>query len=115
MPEPQATGTAPVAIRLDAVTVRYGEHAPVVRDVDLAVEPGTTTALLGPSGCGKTTLLRAIAGLERPSGGTVRLGDRIVSGPDVWVAPEHWRLAEEAESRRRLSGIAGVVREAPRT
>jgi iron(III) transport system ATP-binding protein len=83
---------APVAITLDAVTVRYGGHAPVVRDVDLVVEPGTTTALLGPSGCGKTTLLRSIAGLERPSGGTIRLGDRLVSGPDVWVAPERRRV-----------------------
>jgi iron(III) transport system ATP-binding protein len=90
--DPRTPSTTPVAIELAAVTVRYGDHAPVVRDVDLVVEPGTTTALLGPSGCGKTTLLRAIAGLERPSAGMVRLGDRVVSGPDVWVPSERRRV-----------------------
>ena len=42
--------------------------------VDLVVAPGGFTVLIGPSGCGKTTLLRSIAGLESPSGGTVRIG-----------------------------------------
>jgi iron(III) transport system ATP-binding protein len=88
----QAPDAASVAIELTTVTVCYGDAAPVVRDVDLVVEPGTTTALLGPSGCGKTTLLRAIAGLERPSGGTVRVGDRVVSGPGVWIASERRRV-----------------------
>jgi len=40
-------------------------------DVDLTVEPGRFVVLVGPSGCGKTTLLRMIAGLDRPSSGTV--------------------------------------------
>lgn len=67
-----------------------------MRDLSLQVEPGESVALLGPSGCGKTTLLRLIAGLERPHAGTIQLGDRFVSGPPgrggTWVAPEARRV-----------------------
>jgi iron(III) transport system ATP-binding protein len=52
-----------------------------VRDVSFEVAEGEFFALLGPSGCGKTTTLRCIAGLERPSSGTIRLnGDPVVEG-----------------------------------
>ena len=44
-------------------------------DVDLDVEAGDFVSLIGPSGCGKTTLLRIIADLERPTGGTIRIND----------------------------------------
>ena len=67
-----------------------------VQDLSLHVAPGESVALLGPSGCGKTTLLRLIAGLERPLAGTIQLGDRFVSGPSgrggTWVAPESRRV-----------------------
>jgi iron(III) transport system ATP-binding protein len=56
--------------------------------VDLSLSPGETLALLGPSGCGKTTLLRALAGLERPDGGTIEIGGRLVDGPGVSMPPE---------------------------
>src|SRR5690606_10276678 len=58
------------------------------RGIDLVVGAGERVALLGPSGCGKTTLLRVIAGLERPSAGTVSVGGRVVAGPATWVPPE---------------------------
>lgn len=45
-----------------------------LRDVSLACDAGSFTALIGPSGCGKSTLLRIIAGLERPDAGTARIG-----------------------------------------
>jgi iron(III) transport system ATP-binding protein len=64
----------------------------VLRGIDLTVRPGTVVALLGPSGCGKTTLLRAIAGLERPLAGEIRIGGRLVSGPGTQVAPEDRRV-----------------------
>lgn len=59
-----------------------------VDDVSLAVRPGETVCLLGHSGCGKTTLLRMVAGLERPTSGKVILDGREVAGPGVFVPPE---------------------------
>ena len=59
-----------------------------VDGVSLAVPSGAFLALLGPSGCGKTTLLRLIAGLERPDGGRIVIGDRIVAEAGRFVPPE---------------------------
>jgi len=61
--------------------------------VDLAVAPGALTAVLGPSGCGKTTLLRCLAGFERPDAGTIRVDGRTVAGPAVHVPPHRRRIA----------------------
>ncbi len=61
---------------------------PVLRGLDLVVEPGTLTAVLGPSGCGKTTLLRVIAGFERAEQGEVMLGGTTLENEHVNVAPE---------------------------
>ena len=57
---------------------RFGKVR-AVDGVDLATREGEFLVLLGPSGCGKTTLLRMIAGLERPSGGEVLIDDRVVN------------------------------------
>jgi len=54
------------------------EH--VVSDVNLEVEDGEFVVLVGPSGCGKSTTLRMIAGLEQMTGGTIRIGDKVVNG-----------------------------------
>ncbi len=51
----------------------------VLKDIDLDVKSGEFIALVGPSGCGKSTLLAIIAGLEKASGGTISIGDRVVT------------------------------------
>ncbi len=64
----------------------------VLAGIDLSVPSGSLAAVLGPSGCGKTTLLRIVAGFERPDGGSVELAGRTVAGPSVDVPPEKRRI-----------------------
>jgi iron(III) transport system ATP-binding protein len=79
--------TDPV-ISLDGVTVRYGDVA-AIEGLTLEIDEGSLVALVGPSGCGKTTALRAIAGFEQPTAGTIAIRGEVVSGRHVMVAPEH--------------------------
>lgn len=67
------------------VSKAFGRTA-VLREVSFAVEAGEILCLLGPSGCGKTTLLRIVAGLERPDSGHVRF-----EGQDLAGVPVHRR------------------------
>lgn len=57
-----------------------GEPFTAIRNVSLTVEPGQFCAIVGPTGCGKSTTLAQVSGLERPSGGSVRVGGQIVDG-----------------------------------
>jgi len=57
-----------------------------LRDLTFTVDNGDLVCLVGPSGCGKTTLLRCIAGLLDPSGGTISLDGHEVSGPPPGLA-----------------------------
>lgn len=52
---------------------------PILDNVDLEILPGEIIALLGPSGCGKTTMLRAIAGLQRPTAGEIVVGGQVMN------------------------------------
>ena len=78
------------ALEIDGVSKYYGDF-PALRDIAFRVTPGSTVALLGRNGAGKTTLLRIIAGLTKPTQGSVRL------------------LGEEVrrESARRRIGVLG--------
>jgi iron(III) transport system ATP-binding protein len=60
-------------IEVDRLEVRYGA-VPAVCGVSFSVMAAEQLTLLGPSGCGKTTTLRAIAGLEQPASGEIRIG-----------------------------------------
>jgi iron(III) transport system ATP-binding protein len=63
-----------------------------VDGVTLDVRTGEIFGVLGPSGCGKTTLLRLIAGFERPETGSVTVGGALVAGDGTWVPPERRRI-----------------------
>lgn len=68
------------------------EGEQVLREIGLTVEKSSSVILLGPSGCGKTTLLRTIAGLERPDSGTISLGDRTLTDRDTSIPPERRKI-----------------------
>jgi spermidine/putrescine transport system ATP-binding protein len=81
-PRDDSTAASP-AIELVGVHKDYlshGERVQAVRPVHLAIAQGEFFSLLGPSGCGKTTTMRMIAGFEEPTGGTVFLDGRDVTG-----------------------------------
>jgi heme exporter protein A len=78
------------ALEIDDVWKYYGDF-PALRSVGLNIAPGSALALLGRNGAGKTTLLRIIAGLSKPSRGTVKI---------------HGSEAREQATRRRI-GILG--------
>ena len=75
-------------IRLDEVTKRYdNDAAPAVDGVSMQIAPGEAVAVMGPSGSGKSTLLNMIAGLDRPTSGTVTVaGERIDRLSETGVA-----------------------------
>ena len=73
----------PVAVGIAGLSKRFG-HVVAVQNVSIDIERGSFVSLLGPSGCGKTTVLRAIAGLERPDEGSIRIGDEVVNDLPVW-------------------------------
>ena len=64
-------GAAIAASSLDLVFQTNDGPVHALSDVDLEVAPGEFVSFIGPSGCGKTTLLRVIADLEQPTGGTI--------------------------------------------
>ncbi|MFF9765761.1 ABC transporter ATP-binding protein [Streptomyces sp. NPDC014636] len=61
-----------VVVRLDDVHKEYGD-AKALDGIDLEIRAGEAVAVMGPSGCGKSTLLNMVAGLDRPTSGTVQI------------------------------------------
>ncbi|MCS7478601.1 ABC transporter ATP-binding protein [Umezawaea endophytica] len=84
-------------IELHAVSREYGEGPPALDRVSFSVRPGEAVAVLGPSGSGKSTLLNLVAGLDRPSAGTVTVDGVRVDG-----------LGEAASARYRRAKIGMV-------
>ena len=73
-------------LRLDGLTKTFGSFT-AVDGVSLDVPSGSFFALLGPSGCGKTTTLRMVAGLDRPTGGRILLGDEDITDARPYRRP----------------------------
>jgi iron(III) transport system ATP-binding protein len=81
------TETEAAYVSLKNLTKLFNGDVRAVYDLSMTVKKGEFFSLLGPSGCGKTTILRLIAGLERPDNGIIQIGDKIVAGAE-WVHPE---------------------------
>ncbi|MEW6041580.1 MAG: ABC transporter ATP-binding protein, partial [Elusimicrobiota bacterium] len=75
-------------------SLKRGE-VPVLHDISLEISDGEFFVLLGPSGCGKSTLLNMIAGLEKPTSGTILFGKDIVASPSrkTFVPPKTRNVA----------------------
>ncbi|WCH92663.1 ABC transporter ATP-binding protein [Streptomyces moderatus] len=91
------TTTAPSVIDIRDVSRTYGEGPSALAGVSLSVRAGEALAVLGPSGSGKSTLLNLIAGLDRPSGGSVTVDGQRVD-----------RLGEAASAKYRRARIGMV-------
>jgi len=85
-----APGPEGPVLQLD-VEQRFDSGFSICASLDVVLRPGWMLVLFGPSGAGKTTILRQIAGLERPDAGTIRFGG------EVWcdIAGQQWRPPQE--------------------
>ncbi len=96
-PKPSASSSPPAPhIEVHRLELHYGS-VPAVRGISFDVLPGEQLTLLGPSGCGKTTTLRAIAGLEQPTAGEIR-----IDGAPVYSSKRHINIPAE---KRGLSMV----------
>jgi iron(III) transport system ATP-binding protein len=77
----------PVGVAVSSLSKNFNGKS-ALSDVSLTIDPGSFVVLLGPSGSGKTTMLRCVAGIERPSSGTIDINGTRVAGPKTFVNPE---------------------------
>jgi len=82
----------PSFVRISGLVKRFGADAPALGPVDLVLETGRISAVIGRSGTGKSTLLRLLAGLERPDCGQALLDGRPIRPEDVGVVFQEPRL-----------------------
>lgn len=126
------TDNASPDVELDRVVKTFGDHR-ATDSVSLRIRRGETVAMLGPSGCGKTTILRLIAGFEKPDAGRVLLSGRDMSDREpfersIGLIFQHYALfphmnvmdnveyglvrrgVPKAERKERVSEMLGIVR-----
>ena len=80
-----------MSVRLQGVSKAFGLTR-AVNEVSLELNPGEVFAVLGPSGCGKTTLLRLVAGFERPDAGSIEVAGAVLAGPGCFTPPERRQI-----------------------
>jgi sn-glycerol 3-phosphate transport system ATP-binding protein len=95
-------------VEFRGVTKRFSGETTAVDALDLEVADGELMVLVGPSGCGKSTALRMVAGLERPTGGSILIGGRDVAGlspgaRDVAMVFQSYALYPHMTVRKNLA------------
>ncbi len=108
-----------MSIRVENVSKSFSAY-PALDDVSLTINDGEFVALLGPSGSGKTTLLRILAGLEVPSQGSVRFGDRDVTrdkpaSRGIGFVFQHYALFGHMTVARNIAFGLDVMKRGPST
>ena len=139
-PDPAAGGDVPT-IAFESVALAYPGHEdqPVLRDLDLVLEPGRSVAIVGDNGAGKTTLLKLLAGYYEPSAGRITVDgvDLRDLDPVAWrrrlavifqdftrfelsatenvtlAAPQHPDADEHAEHAARAAGATALIDDLP--
>lgn len=75
-------------LTIQHLTFAYASAREVCRSLNFQIAEGDVACLLGPSGCGKTTVLRLVAGFEKPVAGRIAIGNAVLTAPGVFVEPE---------------------------
>lgn len=101
-------------MQLRGLCKSFGRH-PVLRSIDLDLEPGRITAIVGPNGSGKSTLIRIVLGLVRPDAGRVLLHGTVLDGDPSWrrsvgYMPQLPRFPDHLTGREVLALLADLRR-----
>lgn len=101
-------------VQFHQVTKSFAGGMHAVRDFNLTIHDGEFIVLVGPSGCGKSTLLRMLAGLEEPTSGEIRIGDRVVNGlppqqRDIAMVFQNYALYPHKSVRKNLEFPLGMM------
>jgi ATP-binding cassette subfamily B protein len=114
-PTRRTDGTLPVpTIEFDGVTFTYpGRDAPVLRELDLVLEPGRSVAIVGENGAGKTTLLKLLCGFYQPASGRILVDGIDLAGIDPRVWRRQLAVIFQDFTRFELTAFENVALAAP--